>query len=188
MKLRGIIKLPLELGNGGLRYATRESEFLVVDVESPYNAILGGNSINVFELVISIAHLKAKFLTPDGVGECKGDQKLARELYLKALKGKQVCVVNAEPKDRSYERGKPAEETEEIQLDNDPSHTTQIGTSLSRELRDQLVKFLRDNRDVFAWSPSDMPGISPDVIAHELNLNPKKKPVHQKMRHHAPEK
>ena len=33
-----------------------------------------------------------------------------------------------------------------------------------------------------------MPGISPDVITHELNLNPKKKPVHQKMRHHAPEK
>ena len=33
-----------------------------------------------------------------------------------------------------------------------------------------------------------MPGISPDVIAHELNLNPKKKPVYQKMRHHALEK
>ena len=86
-------------------------------------------------------------------------------------------MVNAEPEDKSDERGKPAEETEEIQLDDDPSYTTRVGTSLSRELRDQLVKFLRDNRDVFAWSPSDMPGISPDVIAHELNLNPKKKSV-----------
>ena len=33
-----------------------------------------------------------------------------------------------------------------------------------------------------------MPGISPDMIAHKLNLNPKKKPLHQKMRHHASEK
>ena len=32
-----------------------------------------------------------------------------------------------------------------------------------------------------------MPGISPDVITHELNLNLKKKPIHQRMRHHAPE-
>ena len=88
MKPRGIIKLPLELGDKAFRYAVREVEFLMVDVESPYNAILGWNSINAFELVILMAHLKAKFLTLEGIGECKGDQKLARELYLKALKGK----------------------------------------------------------------------------------------------------
>ena len=109
LKPRGIIKLPLELGDGGLRYVVREIEFVVVDVESPYNAILGWNSINAFELVISMAHLKAKFLTPEGVGECRGDQKLARELCLKALKEKQVCMVNAEPEERSTERGEPAE-------------------------------------------------------------------------------
>ena len=62
-------------------------EFLVVDVDSPYNAILGCNSINVFKMVVSMVHLEAKFLMPDGVGYCKGDQKTARELYLKALKG-----------------------------------------------------------------------------------------------------
>ena len=97
-----------------------------------------------------MVHLKVKFLTPDGVGECKGNQKLARELYLKALKGKQVCVVDAEPEGKPDERGRPAEETKEVQLDDDPGHTTRIGTSLPRELRDQLVKFLRDNRDIFA--------------------------------------
>ena len=108
----------------------REVEFLVVDVESPYNAIRGRNSINAFELVILMAHLKAKFLTPEGVRECKGDQKLARELYLKALKGKQVCVVDTEPKDRSTRMGEPAEETEEVQLNDNPEHTTREGTSL----------------------------------------------------------
>ena len=36
---RGIIKLPLELGDEGSKYAVREVEFLVVDVDSPYNAI-----------------------------------------------------------------------------------------------------------------------------------------------------
>ena len=36
--------------------------------------------------------------------------------------------------------------------------------------------------DVFAWSHEDMPGISPRVIEHKLNVNPKKKPVQKKRR------
>ena len=80
------------------------------------------------------------------------------------------------------------EEIEEVQLEDNPEHITRIGTSLSWELRDQLIMFLRINKDVFAWSPSNMPGISSDLIAHELNLNLKKKPMHQKISYHAPEK
>ena len=81
----------------------------MVDIKSPYNAILRCNSINAFKMVISMVHLKAKFLTPEGVGECKGDQKIAKELYLKALKGRQVYVVDVEPEDRANDRGEPAE-------------------------------------------------------------------------------
>ena len=72
----------------------REVEFLVVDVDLPYNTILGHNSINAFKIVVSFIHIKAKFLTPNKVSKCKGDQKTTRELYLKALKGKQVCIVD----------------------------------------------------------------------------------------------
>ena len=72
-----------------------EIEFLVVDVDLLYNAILGRNSINVFEMVVLMVHLKANFLIPSKVGKCKGDEMIARELYLKALKGKQVCAIHA---------------------------------------------------------------------------------------------
>ena len=34
--------------------------------------------------------------------------------------------------------------------------------------------------DIFAWSASDMPGVSPDVITHRLNVNPACRPVIQK--------
>ena len=87
-------------------------------------------------------------------------------------------MVDTEPKEILDGRGEPTEETEEIQLDDNLEHTTWIGTSLFQELRDQLVAFLWTNKDVFAWLSSDMPGISPDMITHELNLNPKEKPVH----------
>jgi hypothetical protein len=41
---------------------------------------------------------------------------------------------------------------------------------------------LRENVSVFAWKPSDMPGVSRDRIEHSLNVDPKAKPVKQKLR------
>ena len=55
--------------------------------------------------------------------------------------------------------------------------TMRIGTTLSPKMRTKLVQFLKENLDVFAWSHEDMPGISPEVIQHKLNVNPERKPV-----------
>ncbi|KAJ4715162.1 Retrovirus-related Pol polyprotein from transposon opus [Melia azedarach] len=39
-----------------------------------------------------------------------------------------------------------------------------------------------EQRDVFAWSHSDMPGISPSIISHRLNVDSIHRPVRQKRR------
>ena len=49
-------------------------------------------------------------------------------------------------------------------------------------LEDELVKFLKKNLDVFAWSHEDIPRIDGDVIEHRLNVDPIKKPIQQKRR------
>ena len=51
-----------------------------------------------------------------------------------------------------------------------------------------LVAFLRANADMFAWTPSDMPGVPREVIEHHLVACPSARPVKQKVRHRAPEK
>ena len=66
--------------------------------------------------------------------------------------------------------------------------TTRIGTTLSTGMRAKLIQFLKKNLDVFAWSHEDMSGISPEVIQHKLNVNPKRKPVQQRRRAFAPER
>nr|XP_028959519.1 uncharacterized protein LOC114825272 [Malus domestica] len=66
--------------------------------------------------------------------------------------------------------------------------TAKIGSRLSPGEKEELTIFLRENRDVFAWSPSDMPGIDPKVACHKLHVNPIAKPVIQKRRHFAPER
>ena len=43
-----------------------------------------------------------------------------------------------------------------------------------------LVAFLQANADVFAWEPSQMPGIPREVIEHHLKIYPDAKPVNQK--------
>ena len=65
--------------------------------------------------------------------------------------------------------------------------TTRIGTMLSPEMRTRLIKFLKENLDIFTRSHKDMLGISPEVIQHKLNVNPERKPVQQRRRAFAPE-
>jgi hypothetical protein len=45
-----------------------------------------------------------------------------------------------------------------------------------------LVDFLRASADVFAWSPSDMPGIPRDVAEHSLDIRAGARPVTQPLR------
>ena len=67
---------------------------------------------------------------------------------------------------------------EELELvDKMTTKTTRIGTTLSPKMRSMLVQFLKENLNVFAWNHEDMPGISPRVIKHKLNVNLEKKPI-----------
>src|SRR4051812_3144259 len=45
-----------------------------------------------------------------------------------------------------------------------------------------LIEFIRDNEDIFAWKPSDMPGVPRELAEHCLNTDPKLKPVKQFLR------
>ncbi|KAL0456491.1 UNVERIFIED_CONTAM: hypothetical protein Slati_0988300 [Sesamum latifolium] len=74
---RGLISLPLTLGIGHTRKAC-VLKFLVVDVLSAYNVILGRPTLNAFQDVISMYHMKIKFPTPGGVGEVQGDPLQSR--------------------------------------------------------------------------------------------------------------
>ena len=51
-----------------------------------------------------------------------------------------------------------------------------------------LVDFLCANRDIFAWKPSDMPGISREVTKHALKIRPGSNLVKQRLRRFDEEK
>lgn len=48
-----------------------------------------------------------------------------------------------------------------------------IGSELGKQRSEELVKFLKGNLDVFAWTHSDMVGIIQDIMSHRLNIDKK---------------
>ena len=43
---------------------------------------------------------------------------------------------------------------------------------MNYEDRVQMLLFLTQNIDVFAWNPYEVPGVDPGFIVHKLNVDP----------------
>ena len=78
---------------------------------------------------------------------------------------------------------KPADEIVKFQVHpTDPTKTASIGAQLSPDVEAALREFLRENWDIFAWHPSDMPGIPRRLAEHSLYILKGFKPVKQALR------
>ena len=77
---------------------------------------------------------------------------------------------------------KPTEDTKAVQDNHEgTSKTIRIGCGLSDQQERNLINFLLQNLDIFAWKPSDMPGIPRQVTEHSLNILPGSKSVKQRL-------
>ena len=119
---------------------------------------------------------------------------MARSCYVGALKsggvgGQVMPIEDLDVRGEEERKGKPAEDLVPISLyPDEPEKVTFVGVSLPKDLKVEFVKFLRNNRDVFAWIAADMPGIDPSYMTHKLNVNPDRKPIQQNKRTFAPER
>ena len=157
---------------------TNKHNFLVVDSPSSYSVIIGRPTLNHWKAATSTYCLKVKFPIEQGVRKIRRDQVLARECYQAILASKENHKWVIEDK-----TPETIEKLETIELvEGDHTKTTQIGTSMNPQTKEEIVNFLKDNLDMFAWSHEDMPGIPANIIQHHLNVYPEKKPVQQRRR------
>jgi len=79
---------------------------------------------------------------------------------LRSTVDKDDVILDKRPKSTSF---KPADEIVKFQVHpTDPNKTTAIGAQLDPTIDASLRAFPRKNWDIFAWHPSDMPGIHAD--------------------------
>uniref|UniRef100_A0A2N9INS9 Uncharacterized protein n=1 Tax=Fagus sylvatica TaxID=28930 RepID=A0A2N9INS9_FAGSY len=65
-----------------------QTEFIIVNASSPYNAIIGRDWLHRMKAIPSTLHQKLRFPTKDGVMELNGDQVTAKQCVLTAVKQK----------------------------------------------------------------------------------------------------
>jgi hypothetical protein len=186
VKPSGVVSLMIEASTYP-KQVRASVEFLIVDCPSAYNIIIGRPTLNKLRAVTSTYHLLVRFPTEHNIGELKGDQATARECYFASLGPEtrhQTMTI-----DKSQRLVEPTKELEVVVLDDEKlNKTTNIGTRMDGRLRKFIIKFLKDNLDIFAWTHDDMPGIDPSTICHKLNVDPSIRPVKQKRLVFAPDK
>jgi hypothetical protein len=159
VKPSGVVSLTIE-ARTYLKQVRTSVEFLVVDCPSAYNVIIGRPTLNKLRAITSTYHLLVRFPTEHGIRELKGDQVTARECYF-AFLGLETKHQTMKI-DEGQRLVEPSEELEDVVLDDEkPDQITSIGTKMDGRLRESMIKFLKNNSNVFAWTHKDMPGIDP---------------------------
>src|SRR4051812_29776850 len=64
----------------------------------------------------------------------------------------------------------------------DPEKTVRVYAHLPEEQAAALMTFLREEWEIFAWCPADMPVIPQEFAEHALCIKPNTKPVKQALR------
>ena len=64
------------------------------------------------------------------------------------------------------------EDLEKFPIGDDPNKFFQVGAQLPSREKEELVIFLKNNIDVFAWDAYEALRVDPSFICHHLNVNP----------------
>ncbi|XP_061371625.1 uncharacterized protein LOC133314196 [Gastrolobium bilobum] len=194
----GMINLRLSMGTPPTSQSA-DIQFLLLDTPSAYNAIIGRRMFAAFEASISHPHLAMKFVAKDNKGHLQrltsapiDNSPVIEENSCRNSKKLDQCfLVEFDDRDDppvEHSRPTPDGVLEHVVLGDADHQTTTIGVIIDPEIKSRLIKLLRGNKDLFAWKPSDMPGIDPEVCCHRLSVDPKAKPVSQKKRKFGPDR
>lgn len=186
----GKIALPITFGDQK-NYRTEQITFDVVDMYYNYNAIFGRGVTNAFSAAVHPGYLCMKLPTPKGIIAVYGDQDCARlvegtanpgQINVHSLDKKQPKPQQAEENKEEPSKAKPAKEIKRINLlPNNPSKQVIISSTPTEKDEEELVQFLHDNSDIFAWLAEELRGVDRSLIEHNLNINPAHQPVNQKL-------
>ncbi|XP_057723678.1 uncharacterized protein LOC130939602 [Arachis stenosperma] len=189
IKPDGVISLPISLGQPQGRRSAM-AEFVILRDSTAYNIILGRKTINDFEAVINTKLLVMKFVTDDGsIGSVRGDLETAvacdnasLSLRKKSKEASGVFLADLDARVDDRPRPEPEGDLEKFRFDDEEDRFTFVNKNLPCELKEPLVEMIRANRDLFAWTPADMPGIDPRVMSHHLAVKAEARPVAQRRR------
>nr|XP_025617260.2 uncharacterized protein LOC112709590 [Arachis hypogaea] len=189
IKPDGVISLPISVGQRQGRRSAM-AEFVILRDSTAYNIILGRKTINDVEGIINTKLLVMKFVTDDGsIGTIRGDLETAvacdnasLSLRKKSKEASGVFLADLDARVEDNPRPEPEGDLEKFSIGDEGEKFTFINKNLPHELKEPLIEMIRANKDLFAWTPADMPGIDPQIISHHLAVRTEARPVAQRRR------
>jgi hypothetical protein len=166
---------------------TEQVVFDIVDMEYPYNAIIGRGTLNAFEAILYPTYLCMKIPSEQGPIAVHRSQEAARKAEGSWMDSKAIHNIDEAEAYQQYkhkrEKVASADQLKPMLLCEDiADQNVLLGSQLSGEQEKALLRFLFNNKDAFAWTANDLYGVSRDVIEHSLNVDPSFRPRKQRLR------
>jgi hypothetical protein len=172
----------------GYVHNTRSEQviFDIVDMEYPYNAIIGRGTLNAFEAILHPAYLCMKIPTEQGPITVHGSQEAARRAEGSWTDSKAIHNIDGVEASQQYkhkrEKAASVDQPKPMLLcENIADQRVLLGSQLSNEQERTLLRFLL-NKDVFAWTANDLCGVNKDIIEYSLNVDPSFRPRKRRLR------
>jgi hypothetical protein len=181
----GKITMPVSFG---FVHNTRTEQvvFDIVDMEYPYNAIIGRGTLNAFKAILHPAYLCMKIPSEQGPIAVHGSQEAARRAEGNWTDSKAIHNIDGAEACQQYkykrEKAASADQPKPMLLCEDiTEQRVLLGSQLSDEQEKTLLRFLFNNKDVFSWLANDLYGVNRDVIEHSLSVDPSFRPRKQRL-------
>jgi hypothetical protein len=165
---------------------TEHVVFDIVDMEYPYNAIIGQGTLNAFKAILHPAYLYMKIPSEQGPIAVHRSQEATRRAEGSWMDSKAIHNIDEA---KAYQRYKNKREKAALVDQLKPmllcediaEQKVLLGSQLFDEQEKTLLRFLFNNKDVFAWTANDLYGVNRDVIEHSLNVDPSFRPRKQRL-------
>jgi hypothetical protein len=142
----------------GYVHNTRSEQvvFDIVDMEYPYNAIIGRGMLNAFEAILHPTYLCMKIPSEQGPIAVHGSQEAARRAEGSWTDSKANHNIDGAEACQQYKHKREmaalADQPKHMLLYEDiADQRVLLGSQLSDEQEKTLLRFLFNNKDVFAW-------------------------------------
>jgi hypothetical protein len=200
----GRVCLPVTFGTEE-NFRTEDLTFEVADFRSSYHTIFGRPMLAKFMGIPHHTYLMMKMSAPNGILSVLGDIMVSYNCEIATVKVSKDSAIKAAATVMVAQAAKidqttlqvPEQKRTSMALDPSPavkkvclglpdaSKEVIIGGDLDPKYELALTSFLRDNADIFAWSPSYMPRVPRELAEHRLEVNKTARPIKQKLRRFA---
>jgi hypothetical protein len=165
---------------------TEQIVFDIVDMEYPYNTIIGRGTLNAFEAILHPAYLCMKIPSEQGPIAVHRSQEAVRRAEGSWTDSKAIHNIDGAGACQQYkhkrEKAASVDQRKPMLLCEDiADQKVLLGSQLSGKQDKTLLRFLFNNKDVFAWTANDLCGVNRDVIEHSLNVDPSFRPRKQRL-------